>query len=91
VRVRIVLSIASYGHNLLDDGRAITLRDITEAHGRDQARELFLAVTSRELRTSVTVIKGYVDTLVDHRDGTGRAEPPRGRRTARPARGRAGQ
>ncbi|OLB64882.1 MAG: PAS domain-containing sensor histidine kinase [Actinobacteria bacterium 13_2_20CM_2_72_6] len=47
-------------------GRVVTLRDITEAHRREQARELFVAVTSHELRTPVTVIKGYADTLVDH-------------------------
>src|SRR5205814_5446474 len=49
-------------------GRVVTLRDITEAHRREQARELFVAVTSHELRTPVTVIKGYADTLVDHWD-----------------------
>jgi signal transduction histidine kinase len=46
----------------------VTLRDITEAHRREQARDLFVAVTSHELRTPVTVIKGYADTLVDHWD-----------------------
>jgi signal transduction histidine kinase len=50
------------------EGRVITLRNITEAHRREQARELFVAVTSHELRTPVTVIKGYADTLVDHWD-----------------------
>src|SRR6266545_111756 len=50
------------------EGRVVTLRDITEAHRREQARELFVAVTSHELRTPVTVIKGYADTLVDHWD-----------------------
>src|SRR6266568_4060274 len=50
------------------DGRVVTLRDISEAHRREQARELFVAVTSHELRTPVTVIKGYADTLVDHWD-----------------------
>ncbi len=49
-------------------GRVVTLRDITEAHRREQARELFVAVTSHELRTPVTVIKGYADTLADHWD-----------------------
>jgi signal transduction histidine kinase len=48
------------------EGRVVTLRDITEAHRREQARELFVAVTSHELRTPVTVIKGYADTLVSH-------------------------
>ena len=50
------------------DGRVVTLRDISEAYHREQARELFVAVTSHELRTPVTVIKGYADTLADHWD-----------------------
>jgi two-component system, OmpR family, phosphate regulon sensor histidine kinase PhoR len=38
--------------------------------GRDNQadHELFIAVTSHELRTPVTVIKGYADTLRDHWD-----------------------
>ena len=48
--------------------RLVTLRDVTQAHRREQARDLFVAVTSHELRTPVTVIKGYADTLVDHWD-----------------------
>jgi signal transduction histidine kinase len=66
------------------EGRVVTLRDITEAHRREQARELFVAVTSHELRTPVTVIKGYADTLVDHWDELD--EPSR-----RDAAGRLGQ
>src|SRR5439155_6984431 len=50
------------------DGRVVALRDISEAYRREQARELFVALTSHELRTPVTVIKGYADTLVDHWD-----------------------
>lgn len=41
-------------------------------------RDLFVAVTSHELRTPVTVIKGFADTLVDHWD----ALDPAGRQAA---------
>jgi two-component system phosphate regulon sensor histidine kinase PhoR len=34
----------------------------------EQGRELFIAMTSHELRTPVTVIKGYADTLVERWD-----------------------
>jgi two-component system, OmpR family, phosphate regulon sensor histidine kinase PhoR len=41
-------------------------------------RDLFIAVTSHELRTPITVIKGFADTLVEHWD----ALDPDGRRAA---------
>jgi nitrogen-specific signal transduction histidine kinase len=47
-------------------GRVVTFRDVTDQHQRDHDRELFVAVTSHELRTPVTVIKGYADTLNNH-------------------------
>jgi signal transduction histidine kinase len=49
-------------------GESIMVRDITEARRWEQSRELFVALTSHELRTPVTVIKGYADTLNDHWD-----------------------
>jgi signal transduction histidine kinase len=53
------------GHGSL---RVVTFRDITDQQLRDQDRDLFVAVTSHELRTPVTVIKGYADTLTEHWD-----------------------
>ncbi len=49
-------------------GMSITIRDITEARRWEQSRELFVALTSHELRTPVTVIKGFADTLNDRWD-----------------------
>jgi two-component system, OmpR family, phosphate regulon sensor histidine kinase PhoR len=59
-------------------GESIMVRDITEARRWEQSRELFVALTSHELRTPVTVIKGYADTLNDHWD----ALDDKGRRLA---------
>ncbi|MFF5070547.1 ATP-binding protein [Micromonospora olivasterospora] len=54
--------------------RVVTLRDITEQQLRDEDRDLFVAVTSHALRTPVTVIKGYADTLTDHWDSLTEAD-----------------
>jgi signal transduction histidine kinase len=40
---------------------------------RQEDRDLWVAVTSHELRTPVTVIKGYADTLTKHWDSLGEA------------------
>lgn len=60
------------------DGVAVTIRDISEARRWEQSRELFVALTSHELRTPVTVIRGYADTLNDRWDALDEA----GRRLA---------
>lgn len=48
--------------------RVVTFRDTTDQRQRNDDRDLFFAVTSHELRTPVTVIKGYADTLAEHWD-----------------------
>jgi two-component system phosphate regulon sensor histidine kinase PhoR len=42
------------------------LQNSPASEGDSPARDLFAAVASHELRTPVTVIRGYADTLVDH-------------------------
>jgi signal transduction histidine kinase len=49
----------------IDDAgeRVVSFRDISKAKALDEAKDLFLATTSHELRTPITVIKGYVAIL----------------------------
>ncbi|MBU2663499.1 HAMP domain-containing histidine kinase [Actinoplanes bogorensis] len=66
-------------------GRLYAARNGLPVHSGEQARrqedrDLWVAVTSHELRTPVTVIKGYADTLSNHWDtlgDTGRHEAVR--------------
>src|SRR6266542_2196698 len=50
------------------DAMVVTFRERPDASAQEEARDLFIALTSHELRTPVTVIRGYADTLVEHWD-----------------------
>ncbi|MEO6713680.1 MAG: ATP-binding protein, partial [Mycobacteriales bacterium] len=54
--------VAGSGEMVLD------FRDITQTKRLEEARDLFLATTSHELRTPITVIKGFAGTLVHRWD-----------------------
>ncbi len=43
-------------------------RDITSAKELEEAKDLFLATTSHELRTPITVVTGFASTLADRWD-----------------------
>jgi two-component system phosphate regulon sensor histidine kinase PhoR len=47
------------------DATAVSFRPRPDPTGHDD-RDLFIALTGHELRTPITVIRGYADTLVDH-------------------------
>jgi PAS domain S-box-containing protein len=51
--------------NRLDGGdeRVLDFRDITAAKELEEAKDLFLATTSHELRTPITVVQGFASTL----------------------------
>ena len=46
-------------------GAVIVLNDITRVHQREKVRSDFVANVSHELRTPVTLIQGFVETLLD--------------------------
>lgn len=45
--------------------RLIMVRDITRLHNLEQMRKDFVANVSHELKTPLTVLKGYLETLLD--------------------------
>jgi len=47
-----------------DDGeQVVDFRDVTAAKELEEAKDLFLATTSHELRTPITVVQGFASTL----------------------------
>jgi NtrC-family two-component system sensor histidine kinase KinB len=50
-----------------DTGESVVdFRDISHAKAIEASKDLFLAVTSHELRTPITVVQGYATTLLSH-------------------------
>ncbi|MGH3301117.1 MAG: PAS domain S-box protein [Streptosporangiaceae bacterium] len=48
--------------------RVLDFRDITAAKELEEAKDLFLATTSHELRTPITVVQGFASTLASRWD-----------------------
>jgi PAS domain S-box-containing protein len=47
------------------DEQVLDFRDVTAAKELEEAKDLFLATTSHELRTPITVVQGFASTLVN--------------------------
>jgi PAS domain S-box-containing protein len=50
------------------DEQVVDFRDITAAKELEEAKDLFLATTSHELRTPITVVQGFARTLANRWD-----------------------
>lgn len=50
------------------DELVVDFRDVTEAKELEETKDLFLATTSHELRTPITVVQGFASTLVNRWD-----------------------
>lgn len=70
--IRLQLQISLFG----DDDRLIVAKDVTRLYQLEQMRRDFVGNVSHEMRTPLTVISGYLETLVDH----GSELPPKWRR-----------
>jgi PAS domain S-box-containing protein len=53
------------------DEVVVDFRDVTEAKSLEAAKDLFLSMTSHELRTPITVVHGFARTLVNRWDKLG--------------------
>ena len=60
---------------LADGGELVVdFRDVTAAKELEEAKDLFLATTSHELRTPITVVQGFASTLASRWDQLGDTE-----------------
>ncbi len=56
------------------DERVLDFRDVTAAKELEEAKDLFLATTSHELRTPITVVQGFASTLASRWDKLSEAD-----------------
>jgi PAS domain S-box-containing protein len=54
--------------------RVLDFRDVTAAKELEEAKDLFLATTSHELRTPITVVQGFASTLANRWDSLSDAD-----------------
>jgi len=70
--IRLQVQISLFG----DNDRLIVTRDVTRLYQLEQMRRDFVGNVSHEMRTPLTVISGYLETLVDNAEDL----PPKWRR-----------
>jgi two-component system, OmpR family, phosphate regulon sensor histidine kinase PhoR len=63
-RIRLQIRVVRYG----DDQKLMLVRDVTRLHRLEEMRRDFVANVSHELRSPLTVIMGYLETLGDDGD-----------------------
>src|SRR5262249_42589643 len=61
--------------------QVVDFRDVTAAKELEEAKDLFLATTSHELRTPITVVQGFASTLASRWDKLSEAGPRAGVQT----------
>lgn len=62
--IHLQIEISLFG----DDDRLIVAKDVTRLHQLELMRRDFVSNVSHEMRTPLTVISGYLETLVDNAD-----------------------
>ncbi|MEC9385119.1 MAG: phosphate regulon sensor histidine kinase PhoR [Pseudomonadota bacterium] len=62
--IHLQIQISLFG----DDDRLIVAKDVTRLYQLEQMRRDFVGNVSHDMRTPLTVISGYLETLVDHGD-----------------------